>query len=193
MIKLSVNELLQMDKEVFYGKVLCFITDTVWGVGAVLGKDFVAAKEKIYSLKERDFNKPLAVLAPNVDEILKHVQINNNHIYDLMKLWPGALTLVFKKSDDYFDEVTPLDTIGLRIPNSSVALKILAHLGFIATTSVNYSGSAPLNSKEEIEKYFANSIDYLVTDEEPQSKTSSTVVDVTDVEFKILRSGDIKI
>lgn len=193
MIKLTLNELLKMDKDAFFGKVLCFTTDTVWGVGCVIGKDFKKGLEKIYTMKERDLNKPLAVLAPSVEEVQKHVEITDNHIYDLMSKWPGALTLVFKKSDNFFDEVTKLSSIGLRIPNSKVALQILNHLGFIATTSVNYSGSMPLNSKEEIEKYFASSIDYLVTDEEAQSKTSSTVVDVTTPDFKVLRQGDIRI
>ena len=193
MNRITLNELLNTNKEEFFGKTICFITDTVWGIGAVIGKDFITAKDKIYEMKNRDYSKPLAILAPSIDEIKKHVKINDPKVQELMLKWPGALTIVFEKSDEYFDEVTQLPTVGLRIPNSKVALSILNYLGFMATTSVNISGSAPLNDKEEIVKYFEEYIDYLVVDEEPQSKTSSTVVDVTTSPWKILRQGDIVI
>jgi L-threonylcarbamoyladenylate synthase len=193
MIKISLKKLLEMTKDTFSGKTIAFITDTVWGVGTLVDNNVLEGINKIYSFKKRDLNKPLAVLVSSIDEALAHVEINNEHIYDLVKLWPGALTLIFKKSDCYYDEVTGVDTIGIRIPNSHVAKKILEHLGPIATTSINISGEDSLNSIEDIENQFSDSIDYLVTDTHELSKTSSTVVDVSCSVIKIIRSGDIKI
>ena len=45
------------------------------------------------------------------------------------KYWPGALTLIFKKSNIISDKVTSgFDTVGLRMPNSNIALQLLNHL-----------------------------------------------------------------
>ncbi len=193
MIKISLQELLKTPRNLFSGKTIAFITDTVWGVGTVVDNNVLEGINKIYSLKKRDLNKPLAVLVSELEEILQHIEITNEHIYDLVKLWPGAITLIFKKSDNFFDNVTALNTIGIRIPNSNVALEILKYLGPIATTSINISGENSLNSIDEIENSFKEHIDFLVTDVHELSKTSSTVVDVSSNEVKILRLGDIKI
>lgn len=45
------------------------------------------------------------------------------------KYWPGALTIIFKKSAKTSPSVTcGLDTIGFRIPNDETALEILKKL-----------------------------------------------------------------
>lgn len=193
MIKISLEELLNKPRNLFSGKTIAFITDTVWGVGVVVDSKVLDGLNKIYSFKKRDLNKPLAILVSNTEDVFKHIEITNEHIYDLIKLWPGGITLIFKKSDDYFDSVTSLNTIGIRMPNSNVALKILNYLGPIAATSINISGEDSLNCIEDIENSFKDHIDYLVTDVHELSKTSSTVVDVSSDVIKILRQGDIKI
>ena len=193
MIKISTDESVKMPKDEFFGKTICFITDTVWGVGCVLGSCVKEGINKIYQLKKRSLDKPLAVLVSNIDDVKNHVEITSSYIYDLMNLWPGALTLIFKKSDTFYDDVTSNSTIGIRMPNSNVALKILDYLGPIVTTSINISGEAPINDPKVIEEKFSDHIDYLVTDTHELSTTSSTVVDVSSSSLKILRQGDIKI
>ena len=172
------------------GKVVCFPTDTVYGVGALI--DDTDAIKRIYYLKSRDITKPLAVLTGTKD-IRKYVLEISDFSKQLMdKHWPGALTLVFKKSNLINDLVTSgFDTVGLRMPNSKIALTILNHFGLLATTSVNISGNTPINDVDEIIKNFSNDIDYLVIDKEETSNISSTVIDVTTEQYKILRQGDI--
>ena len=193
MIKISVDELVKLPKDSFFGKTICFTTDTVWGIGCVVGCKVKEGIQKIYFLKQRSLDKPLAVLISDINDLKNHVEITSDYIYELMKLWPGALTLIFKKSDNFYDDVTNTKTIGIRIPNSVVALKILDYLGPIATTSINISGQESINDITEIEEKFSDYIDYLVTDLHELSSVSSTVVDVSQSEIKILRQGDIKI
>lgn len=183
----TVSQLLTKD---ITGKVICFPTDTVYGVGALI--DDKEGINKIYNLKHRDITKPLAVLCGNTN-IEKYVLTINDKAKQLMDLyWPGALTLIFKKSSLISNKVTSnYDTVGLRMPNSKIALEILNHFGLMATTSVNISGDKPLNNIEDIIKYFSDDIDYLVIDKEKTSNVSSTVVDVSTDEIKVLRQGDI--
>ncbi len=186
---ISLKEFLKIPKNNLKGKVIVFPTDTVYGIGAIY--DDQQAIQKIYNLKERDAGKPLAILISDFNQVKDIVKIQNEKTNELIdKYWPGPLTLIFEKKDD-FDY--PFKTIGFRIPNSKIALKILNHLGGLATTSVNYSGEKPINDIYEIEKTFKNEIDYIITDKETFSKTSSTVLDVTSKNIKVLREGTIKI
>lgn len=188
---MKLNDFLKIPKEELVGKIICFPTDTVYGVAAMFNDK--EAAEKIYQLKERDIHKALPVLAGNLDDVLKYVEIPNPKVTEIMKeYWPGALTIIFNKKNDVKYLVNEeFKTIGFRIPNSLVARTILNKYGPFLTTSVNLSGSLPLNSYEEITKHFGDRIDYIIEDVETTSNVSSTVVDATSHPFRILRQGDI--
>jgi len=183
MEKVDLETFLKLDLR---GQVFCFPTDTVYGVGALY--DDHDAISRIFKLKHRDLKKPLALLTATKD-IGEYVEEVSEAAKELMNTrWPGALTLIFNKSDKISDEVTNgFKTIAFRMPNSKIALKILKKFGLIATTSVNISGREPLNSVSEIEKYFADAIDYIVTNTEISSLVPSEILDVTSKEIKKIR------
>ena len=79
------------------------------------------------------------------------------------------------------------------MPNSSIALMLLEKFGLLATTSINISGDRPLNNKEDIIKQFGNDIDYLVMETQTSSNVSSSIIDVTEKNIKVIRQGDIKL
>ena len=184
MEKLTVDELLLKDIK---GKIICFPTDTVYGVGAIYND--LEAIHKIYEMKKRDEEKPLAILTPSKD-IEKYIIINNDEAFKLMKDgWPGALTLIFKKSGLISYEITKgKDTVAFRMPNSKIALAILNKFGPLATTSVNLSGETPLNDLEKIEEYFKDYIDYLVIDKEEVIGKPSKIIDVSTNYIKVIRN-----
>lgn len=191
---MKVDELLKLSKDELKGKVICFPTDTVYGIG-VLFND-LEGSQKIYDIKQRDLSKPLANLASSVEEILPYIKNYSDEALNLgKKYWPGALTIIFEKNEEspiLINQET--STIGFRIPNSQVALKILKKFGIMATTSINLSGEPPLNDYETIVKLFGNQIDYIIEEEnENKSNISSTVVDATSKYLKVLRLGDIRI
>ena len=156
-----IKDLNNLKKEDLIGKVICFPTDTVYGVGCILGDE--EALEKIYELKNRDLSKPLAILVPNKESIKDYVKDIPNVAEDYMSnYWPGALTIIFNKKDGVCDSFTKgLPTIGFRMPNSKVALEVLRKFGPLATTSVNISNEPPINNLEEIIKHFKDKIDFI--------------------------------
>ncbi len=184
----NLSEFLKVKKEDLKGKVIVFPTDTVYGIGTPwLDYDGI---EKIYELKKRDGRKPLAVLVHSFDQIKDYIEVVNDRTSELIdKYWPGAVTFIFKKKDSF---AYPLNTIAFRVPNSKIALEILKEFGPLATTSVNLSGEEPINNVEEILDKFSD-IDYIITNKEEFSSVSSTIVDLTTKEIKILRQGEIKI
>ncbi len=183
----------QISKEKLTGKVIAFPTDTVFGIGAKI--DDSAGISKIYQLKKRDLHKPLVILASKVEDILPYIERPTDKVIDIMKkYWPGALTIIFqKKKSIHLILNNDIDTIAFRIPNSSIALSILEKTGPLATTSVNISGDKPINTYQEIADCFGDTIDYLFCKNVSSSKVSSTIIDATSNEIKIIRNGEIKI
>lgn len=183
MEKVTVNELLSIDLK---GKIVCFPTDTVYGVGAIYND--LEAINKIYLMKKRDYSKPLAILT-NTKDIDQYIKYKSKKALELINNgWPGALTLIFEKSEVIDDIITSgKNTIAFRMPNSKIALAILDKFGLMATTSVNLSGEKPLNDINEIEKLFSDYIDYLVIDKETVNGKPSRIIDVTKDKEVIIR------
>lgn len=188
-----IDDVSLIRKEDLLGKIIAFSTDTVFGVGAIISD--TRAIDKIYRLKNRDYSKPLAILAATIDDILPYVKDVSEEVLNIMyNYWPGALTIIFKKSQLVDKIITNgLDTIAFRIPNSKNALEVLKKFGPLATTSVNISGQVPLNNYEEIAQVFGTQIDYIVCKNENSSNISSTIIDATNEKIKIIREGEVKV
>lgn len=190
---MKLIDFLKLNKEDLKGKIICFPTDTVYGVGC-LYNDYDATL-KIYQMKGRDYKKPLAVLISKYDDVYYFTDQLDNKTKELVdKYWPGALTVIVdKKKDCDVVNLIEFSTIGLRMPNSIVSLSILAKFGPLATTSVNLSGNEPLNDLDLIKKTFGKQIDYYIDDLVNFSSVSSTVVKSTKNGIEILREGNIKV
>lgn len=188
-----VDKNIKLTKEEIKNKIIAFPTDTVFGVGALI--DDLEAIDKIYELKHRDYSKPLAILASSIDDIIPYVKEVTEDVKEIMnKYWPGALTIIFNKNENVSDKITAgFKTIAFRIPNCNISLDILKQTGPLATTSVNISGNTPLNDYQEINKYFGENIDFIVSENVLSSNISSTIIDVTSNKIKIIRQGQIKI
>ena len=178
------------------GEALGFQTDTVWGLGC-LPDDFEAV-EKIYEIKNRDRSKPLILMSHDVKYLEKYVLGISAQAKLLMdKFFPGALTLIFKRS-----ELCPsficagFDTVGIRVPKSKNFKEITTQVeGYVlATTSLNISNEPPCKDYKEACEKFSDRVKII----EPKYKENiqnlaSTVVLCVDDEIKVLRQGSVKI
>lgn len=181
MEKMTLSEFLKLEKKDLQGKVFCFPTDTVYGLAALYGdKEGI---NKIYRLKHRSFDKPLANLCSDSNQIRElGIEIPDIARELMEKHWPGPLTLILKGLEG---------KISFRMPASEIALKIIDRFSLLPTTSVNESGEPELNSLEEIEAVFGWGIDYFITDPAVFSGLPSTVADVSEGRIRILRQGAI--
>lgn len=186
---MKIDELLKLDK--IDNLVIAFPTDTVYGVGCLINDQ--KSIERIYALKERDYNKPLAILVGSVEQAISLVKFIPDNAIDLIeKNWPGALTIICEKSEEVPSFLNPtFNTIGIRMPNSKIALAILKKYGPMAVTSVNKSGEPALNSYKEIMDNYHDLIDCIIESNEVSSNVSSTVIEVTDDYIRLVRQGDV--
>ncbi len=175
------------------GKVVSFPTDTV---------PALAVKPKfanlIFQIKRRPANKPLILMAASLDDLFPYVSGTPlefdiwQHIAN--KYFPGALTLVLPASDAVPNAINPTNsgTVGIRIPDSKTALKILSQTGVLATTSANLSGESPLTEMGQIAQTFP---EVLVIKQEftiTGSGLPSTVVQWKENNWQILRQGSVQ-
>ena len=133
------------------GGVISFVTDTVWGVGCL--PDSEKGIENIYELKNRDRSKPLILMSNDLKYLLPYVKNISQKAMNLMdKHFPGALTLIFEKSDITLDCMTSFkNTVGIRVPNHPVFKRICEVVDghVLATTSANLSGQPPALTYQE--------------------------------------------
>jgi L-threonylcarbamoyladenylate synthase len=109
------------------------------------------------------------------------------------RYWPGGLTMVLPASDlvPAGLNMTDRQTIGLRVPNSPIALEILSQTGVLATSSANLSGQPALLTAAEIDRCFPT-VAILNIDVETSAQPS-TVLCWAAGQWQILRSGVLQI
>lgn len=170
-------------------KVIIFPTDTVYGIGcSVFDKE---AQKRIYEIKNRPLNKRLSVLCKDLEQIKQIAVVTSDAEKLINEFMPGGLTLVLESRKELIGEGI-FETVGVRIPNHHVALKILEENGPMATTSVNLSGEDPLNDYDEIVNKFMDKVDMIYPNDLKSSKISSTVVNMTISPYELIREGEIR-
>ena len=80
--------------------------------------------------------------------------------------------------------------VGFRMPKNTIALKLIEKSGVpVVAPSANLSGNKPPSKAEEILKDLDGKIDLILDGGETEIGTESTVVDLTEEPFKIVRKG----
>ncbi len=195
MTQVSMNTL--VERAISGTAIVSFPTDTVPALATLPDRS-----ELIFAAKRRSQDKPLILMAASAEELWGYVQGSpaDFQVWEQVaqSFWPGALTLVLPASAKVPAAMNPLDptTIGLRVPNCTLARKILQQTGSLATTSANLSGQPPLESMAEIEAQFPEVLT-LQPLELPTIATASslpsTVAKWTGSGWKILRQGAVQL
>ena len=195
MTQVSINTL--VEGAISGDRIVSFPTDTVPALAAKPDR-----AELIFVAKRRSQDKPLILMAASAEALWPYVQGSPAELKLWQQVaasfWPGALTLVLPASEKVPAAMNSIDrsTIGIRVPNFPLALKILEQTGPLATTSANLSGQPPRLSVAEIEALFPEVLT-LVPSELPTAITASslpsTVAKWTGGNWEILRQGAIEL
>lgn len=174
------------------GGLIVLPTDTVYGLGC--GVFSVSGIKTIYQLKGREAEKAIAVLLADLEQIDIVAGPCLPGTYHLVERFlPGPLTLVVKKQPGLPVELSTLPTVGIRIPNHPFARALLRACGPMAVTSANLSGHPSSTNITEVIKQFGEQIPMIIDGGQSPGGQSSTVVDCTSEEPRILREGPITI
>lgn len=172
------------------GGLVAFPTDTVYGLAALLHDE--AAIERIYQAKERSPNKAIAVLIGELEQVnLVAAQLPAAARRLAERFWPGALTLVVPRHPDLPANLSPLPTIGVRMPDHAFARELLRQAGPLATTSANLSGGPNPRDAQEVLAQLEGRLELVIDGGAAPGGVPSTVVDCSGAQLVILREGAI--
>lgn len=173
------------------GGVVAFPTDTVYGVGVDPLQP--QAVRKLYRIKGRPDNKPIAILVGSIEDVERVAQSPSEPFSRLAdRFWPGGLTLIVEARDLPPEITAGGSTVGVRMPNHPLTLELLrAFGGPIATTSANRSGENPATSAEEVDEQLGDRVNLIVDGGDTITKVASTVLNLSVSPPRILRHGGI--
>ena len=165
------------------GGLVAFPTETVYGLAA----DYRNKKaiEKLCMVKKRPEGKPFTVHISSPSE-LKKLSCKVSHFSKslIKRFWPGPLTLIFKAESG--------KKIGIRMPRNKVALDFIsACKSSIVAPSANISGNSPPRRAEDVLADLDGKIELLLDAGQTEVGTESTVVDISEFPYRIVRIGAI--
>jgi L-threonylcarbamoyladenylate synthase len=183
--------------------LVCFPTDTVYGVGGVAAPATAAALARA---KGRPSDKTFQLVYPTLTALLSSVALSPAVAAAARRLLPGPFTLIvpYPAGTSFpppgavewpasAGEATTVATLGVRVPAWPPAARALAGLPFpLLASSANPSGAADPATLEQVEPSLRAACDLLL-DGGPTSGVSSTVLDLSGLEagrgYRILRPG----
>ena len=170
--------------------MVIFPTETVYGLAAnALDRDAV---HKVFDAKLRPSALPLPVQVgdrASIEEVA--VELSRDAMRLAESFMPGPITLVVRRSPAIPDIVTAGgETVGVRIPDNTVALALLKEVGGpIVATSANVSGREEPRDAADAIRQIGGSVDVVLDAGPARYGKPSTVVDTTVSPPRILRKG----
>ena len=173
-----------------HGGTVAFQTDTVYGLAALPAvAEYV---ERLYIVKGRNSERAIAVLIGSPADLPKVAVSPSQAALLLAKhFWPGPITLIVPRHPDLPEVLSPMPTIGVRMPNHPLALALLRMVGPLAVTSANISGGKNTTSAQEVLAQLKGRVHLVVDGGRTPGGVPSTVVDCTSDKPAILRAGPI--
>jgi L-threonylcarbamoyladenylate synthase len=195
----SVDALATAAQSLREGSLVAFPTETVYGLGGDATN--AQAVARIYEIKGRPSDHPLIVHIADLKYLEQWISDIPEYAISLARdFWPGPMTLILHRSELAKDFITGgQDTVGIRIPDNSLALGLLEAFhklggaGVAAPSANRFGQVSPTTAnavQEELGDYLSDTD--LVLDGGPSEVgVESTIIDCTRELPRILRPGAI--
>lgn len=172
------------------GDVVVFPTDTIYGIGASIAQE--SGVKKIYEVKSRSPDKPLIIFIASLEQLPQVTkEVPENIIDSLAKLWPGALSGIFSKSNFVPSFVTSgQNSVGVRMPNHPLCWQLVHQVGTpLAVTSANLSGMETQPTASDIAAQLGERVPLVLDGGPSPQHKPSTIIDFTSSPAQLLREG----
>jgi L-threonylcarbamoyladenylate synthase len=200
---LSATGATRLAADIAGARLVCFPTDTVYGVGGVVSP---AVAQAVADAKGRDEAKPLQTVYPSTEVLLGAVPLTPRLSEAVRCLLPGPFTLLLPYPaglafpppgrvvhDEPGGSGATALTLGVRVPRWPSGAAALAGLPFpLLASSANPSGAPAPGSLDEVDPALLAACD-LVLDAGAVHGLASTVLDLSEYEQtgrrRIVRAG----
>jgi len=159
------------------GAVVIMPCDTIYGFLGVAPE----TEGKIGELKGRQ-GKSFLRLIPDLQWLPRYS--SQDLPSELKSYWPGALTIIFRAKKT--------GTVALRMPDDPLLVQVMRRVGkALFSTSVNISGKPALWRIDDICSAFESRVDLVVAAGDRSEGVPSTIIDITEKPFRLLRPGAV--
>ncbi len=171
------------------GAVICYPTDTVYGIGCDIFNQ--KAIRKIFQIKRRAAHKPFSFMCSSLKNVSDYGNVSNVAYRIMRKALPGPFTFVLQATKLVPKiMITKQKTVGIRVPRNNICLELIEALGnpILTTSAILDKEGLPLSEAYEFEELLGNVVE-LVIDGGMVYPDPSTIVDFSGDEPEILRQG----
>jgi tRNA threonylcarbamoyl adenosine modification protein (Sua5/YciO/YrdC/YwlC family) len=179
----------QIAEKIRNGAVICYPTDTVYGIGCDIFNQ--KAIKKIFQIKKRAKHKPFSFMCSGLKNVNDYGHVSNMAYRIMKKALPGPFTFVLSASKLVPKiMITKQKTVGIRVPDNNICLALIEELGnpILTTSAILDKEGAPLSEAYEFDELLGNMVD-LVIDGGMVFPDPSTIISFTGDEPEILRQG----
>ncbi len=177
------------------GKLVAFVTETVYGLGADATDNHAVAA--IFDAKGRPHFNPLICHYPSAAAAFAHVEATDAARVLAAASWPGPLTLVLPRRVTCPVALLAgagLDTLAVRVPRHPDALALLRAVGRpIAAPSANRSGQVSPTTADHVLDGLGGRIAAVIDGGPCAVGVESTVLDLTGERPFLLRPGGVSL
>ena len=171
------------------GGVVAYPTDSCYALGCQLGDK--AAMERILNIRQIDQKHHLTLMCADLSELGTYAKVDNSQFRLLKATTPGSYTFILQASKEVPARTLhpKRKTIGLRVPDNTIALALLAELGepLLSCTLMLPEDDEPLTDPYEIRDRLEHSVDAII-DGGWCGTEPTTVIDMTDG-IELVRQG----
>jgi len=176
------------------GGLVAFPTDTYYALGAAAGN--AEAVARVFAAKRRPATEPVPVFVADVTQWrMAAADLPEIALRLAEQFWPGPLTIVCRRAP----HLPPLlsgggDTIGVRQPDSVLALALCRALGMPVTgTSANTHGNPAPVTAIEVGMDVGGHVDLILDGGACPGGHPSTVIDITRTPPVVVRTGALPV
>lgn len=183
--KENISEIVNLIKQ---EKVVALPTDTIYGFSCLPTSN--KAVKKLCELKKCSDEKLFIILVSKNYDLNNLAVLNEDVKNFISNNTPNPVTMILQKNKNLkLAKNFYAPTIAIRVPDNEFLQQILSEVGFMISTSCNVHGQANLTNFKDIKNTFSN-LDAIVECDLVNYNSSSTIVDLTTKDFKILRQGN---
>ena len=189
LFKADVEGLAEAAGAVAKGGVICYPTDTLYGLGC--DPLNAQAVRRTMEAKGRG-SKPMPILVRNLDTARKFAYVSERAERLAQEFWPGPLTMVLQAREELPTTLISEGKVGIRSPKHPICLDLLQLCsGGLVGTSANLTGRTPATTAEEALNQLGDRIDLILDGGRVPLGVASTVIDLTQPRLVLVREGPL--
>jgi len=172
------------------GGVICYPTDSSYAIGCQIGNK--TAMDRIRQIRRLDEKHNFTLVCSDLSQISQYTKLDNTQYRLLKSLTPGAFTFILKATKEVPKRLMhpKRKTIGIRVPDNTIALSLVDQLGepLMSSTLLLPGDDDPLTDPYEMKETISHQVD-LIIDGGYCGMEATTVVHLEEDDVRITRVG----